>query len=189
MNYTVLFPGAMVYRIDLAEYMFADDIFEDASVYTSKNTRDTSIRNCKFVNVDMIDDQAYITPIQQAIQSCYEHYTSHFSLPKQEIVISSQQLLKYGVGEMFKQHVDDHPMFPRLITSLAYLNDSYTGGEVYFKYQDVTYAPKLGDILFFPSNFVYNHEVKEVTSGQRLTLVTWYRWTTVKNSYHQKIDD
>ena len=32
---------------------------------------------------------------------------------------------------------------------------------------------KTGDILLFPSNFMYPHEVKEVTKGVRYSFVRW----------------
>ena len=30
-----------------------------------------------------------------------------------------------------------------------------------------------GDILLFPSNFMYPHEVKEITKGVRFSFVSW----------------
>jgi predicted 2-oxoglutarate/Fe(II)-dependent dioxygenase YbiX len=33
--------------------------------------------------------------------------------------------------------------------------------------------PSSGDILLFPSNFMFPHEVKEITKGIRYSFVSW----------------
>jgi len=52
------------------------------------------------------------------------------------------------------------------------LNEGYEGGEFLFssKYE---VKLKAGDMLVFPSNFMYPHEVKELTKGERYTFVAW----------------
>ena len=32
---------------------------------------------------------------------------------------------------------------------------------------------KEGDVLIFPSNFIYPHEVKSITKGTRYSFITW----------------
>lgn len=85
----------------------------------------------------------------------------------------SYQILKYGVGQKFNNHVDDHEVYHRRISSIYYLNDSYEGGEINFPRFNITYKPKANDMLLFPSNYVYNHSVSEVTSGTRYAVVSW----------------
>lgn len=57
---------------------------------------------------------------------------------------------------------------------------SFTGGELVFNYlydknqQQVSLEPKAGDMVIFPSNPYFSHEVLPVTSGYRLTLVQWH---------------
>jgi predicted 2-oxoglutarate/Fe(II)-dependent dioxygenase YbiX len=57
-----------------------------------------------------------------------------------------------------------------------YFNDDYVGGEIEFPEFDIFYKPQLGDILVFPSSFIYNHSVKEVTSGVRYAAVNWFSY-------------
>ena len=52
------------------------------------------------------------------------------------------------------------------------LNDNYSGGE-FVMFKDKEYKFKKGDIIIFPSNFLYPHEVKLVTKGTRYTYVSW----------------
>ena len=51
------------------------------------------------------------------------------------------------------------------------LNEEYEGSE--FTCRDTTIKLKTGDILMFPSNFMYPHEVTECTKGTRYSFVSW----------------
>ena len=51
------------------------------------------------------------------------------------------------------------------------LNDSYDGGE--FVLCGEPLEKKQGSAVVFPSNFMYPHEVKEVTDGKRFSVMTW----------------
>lgn len=76
----------------------------------------------------------------------------------------------------------------RKLTTLIYFNDyssaevappgAFTGGELAFyrlkdKGQQVVIKPKAGWALTFPSNFMFAHEVKKITSGYRFSAATW----------------
>jgi len=58
------------------------------------------------------------------------------------------------------------------ITTLGVLNDDYSGGE-FLMFEDEVIETKVGDIIVFPSSFLYPHLVKEVTDGERYTFVSW----------------
>ncbi|MBN2768320.1 MAG: 2OG-Fe(II) oxygenase [Campylobacterales bacterium] len=66
---------------------------------------------------------------------------------------------------------------------ISYANsDTYhfRGGELVFNYlyhkdgTQVSLKPKAGDMIAFPSNPLFSHEVKIVEEGFRLTLVQWH---------------
>ena len=86
---------------------------------------------------------------------------------------------RYRTGTMMRKHYDHiHSIFDGqhkgipILTILGALNDGYEGGAFYFS--DTHEVPlKAGDIMVFPSNFMYPHEVKEVTKGERYTFVGW----------------
>ncbi len=56
----------------------------------------------------------------------------------------------------------------------------FKGGELVFSYlydkdgKQVVFYPEAGDMLIFPSNPIYSHEVLPVDEGYRLTLVQWH---------------
>lgn len=82
-------------------------------------------------------------------------------------------ILKYGLGQQFVEHVDDHQDFPRRMSYVYYLNDNYTGGEIVFPRFDITFKPKANQMIVFPSNFMYRHSVSPVTEGERYAVVSW----------------
>jgi hypothetical protein len=68
-----------------------------------------------------------------------------------------------------------HANFYKLnISALMYLNSNYEGGRIQFPKYDVSIKPNPGDLIIFPSNGEYRHEVTEVKSGNRFTMPTWY---------------
>ncbi len=92
-------------------------------------------------------------------------------------------ILYYRPGGKYGEHADSQyydrdrnlwiKCLDRDYSLLIYLNEDFTGGELYFKKFDYTYQPKAGDLLVFPSNHIYMHEARPVTNGQRLAVVSW----------------
>jgi predicted 2-oxoglutarate/Fe(II)-dependent dioxygenase YbiX len=88
------------------------------------------------------------------------------------------RLNRYGVGGFMSEHCDNihhsHGQtygYPQA-TVLFFLNDDFDGGDFYVA--GVNYnKPKVGSALIFPSNFMFPHEVKKVTSGERWSIVSW----------------
>jgi predicted 2-oxoglutarate/Fe(II)-dependent dioxygenase YbiX len=86
---------------------------------------------------------------------------------------------RYRTDTQMKLHCDHiHSMFdgqrkgiPSL-SILGSLNNDYKGGELVF-WDDTVVELKAGEIMIFPSNFLYPHEVKLVTEGTRYSYVSW----------------
>lgn len=86
---------------------------------------------------------------------------------------------RYLPGTMMREHYDHiHSIFDGqhkgipILTILGALNDGYEGGElVFFGHHEIKF--QAGDIMIFPSNFMYPHEVKELKKGERYTFVGW----------------
>jgi hypothetical protein len=62
------------------------------------------------------------------------------------------------------------------LSSVIYLNDDYTGGELYFPDHDLTIKPEAGDYITWPGSGWYVHGVNQVNDGVRFTLSTWVRF-------------
>jgi hypothetical protein len=84
-------------------------------------------------------------------------------------------ILKYGKGQKFTNHIDDCSEFHRRVSTVYYLNENYTGGEINFPRFGITFKPKANQMIVFPSTFVYNHSVSPVVEGTRYAVVSWLR--------------
>lgn len=51
--------------------------------------------------------------------------------------------------------------------TVVYLNDDYSGGEIYYPKRNISYKPKAGDLIIHSAFDEYSHGVKEVLSGTR----------------------
>jgi hypothetical protein len=65
--------------------------------------------------------------------------------------------------------------------ALTYLNDDYVGGEIYFPDHDLEIKPEPGELIFFPGTHFYIHGVREIISGYRYAMMTFF--TTPKLQY------
>jgi hypothetical protein len=59
---------------------------------------------------------------------------------------------------------------------LAYINDDFEGGELYFPDFDYHFKPERGSIVMFPGSLYYVHGVTPITKGIRYTLSNWCRF-------------
>ena len=109
--------------------------------------------------------------LYSSFDPCEKDYTNHYDI--QIVWHDMYSVLRYGKGHFFKNHIDDGQKYLRRISTLYYMNDDYSGGELTFDRFGIEYKPKANQLIIFPSTFVYNHSVKEVISGKRYVVVSW----------------
>jgi predicted 2-oxoglutarate/Fe(II)-dependent dioxygenase YbiX len=86
---------------------------------------------------------------------------------------------RYHEGQSLYNHCDHiHNLFegPRKgipkVSAVGVLNDDFDGGE-FVMFDDEVIPTKAGDIVVFPSVFLYPHKVNKVISGERYTFASW----------------
>ena len=80
--------------------------------------------------------------------------------------------IKYGPGQHFREHHDHGFSYNCTVSLVAYPNDDYEGGELFFRLQNLKVKADAGDLFIFPSNFMYPHQAMPVTSGTKYSIVT-----------------
>lgn len=83
------------------------------------------------------------------------------------------ELLRYEVGDFYIEHTDSFKEQPRALTIIITMNNAYEGGEVAMFQRELVHDLDVGDVLVFPSNFMYPHEILPVTDGTRYSMITW----------------
>lgn len=86
---------------------------------------------------------------------------------------------RYRNNQVMSKHIDHiHNLFTGerrgipILSIVGVLNNDYDGGE-FIMFDDYKIKFKAGDIIIFPSVFLYPHLVKPVTKGTRYSLVSW----------------
>jgi hypothetical protein len=84
-------------------------------------------------------------------------------------------------GVELKAHTDQDTDPSIRYAAILYLNEEYSGGEIFFPNRDIELKPKPRSLLLFPGTKEYNHGVKHVGPGPiRYVLVGFIK---VKNFY------
>ena len=115
-------------------------------------------------------DQYLFERVAELIEK-YRETHSKFDLEIEED--TGYELLKYEVGDFYIEHSDSFKENPRALTVIFALNDCYEGGELAFFNREKVYKLDAGDVIVFPSNFMYPHEILPVTNGTRFSIITW----------------
>lgn len=105
--------------------------------------------------------------IKEKIQTLYPVRVKQVNVP---------YIVKWSQNDKMEPHVDDLGAEHYHMASLIYLNDDYSGGEISFISHDISIKPDKGDLIIFPGNLHYAHEVKTIDSGFRYTIPVWYQF-------------
>jgi hypothetical protein len=86
---------------------------------------------------------------------------------------------KYSENTKMAQHCDHiHTLFDGkergipILSVLGILNDDYEGGE-FIMFENEEIKLNKGDLLIFPSIFLYPHKVEPVKKGVRYSFISW----------------
>lgn len=114
--------------------------------------------------------------IFDGIDNAFKHYSNEIYPASNRNIKSSEgmlSILKYSKAGYLPPH-QDQGVSSRVLSTVGYLNDNYDGGEIHFPYVNITIKPEAGSVIFFPSNFIYVHEVRPMMNGTRYAVPQWY---------------
>lgn len=121
--------------------------------------------------------------VEDRLDFCLKDYESLWHL--QMFYKEAFNFVKYLPGKYFKLHGDHGPYYSCTISAVVYLNDNYSGGEIEFPRQGLKIKPEAGDIILFPSNFVYEHASCEIFEGTKYSVVIMTDYNDLHHKAHQ----
>jgi len=161
---------------------FYNHDLEDSAITDPVNPINKNIRNC--TKKDILDPNTFgetllTNYIQYKLISCLKKYSDtfpHCSTTKfSQLDILCYESNKYKAGYVF--HVDFGPTaLDRTLSISVCLNNDYKGGEFVFQQpggNNLVYPQNIGDVIIFPSNFMFPHQVNKIEDGTRFALVGW----------------
>jgi len=198
MNKKQLAPGIFVYSDVIKDYATLVSDIEEGIISAGREWIPSSIKSDDVVKIDTDyrDTFTSVIPYSESIIEDFTNLNQAFNATLSNIFLTNfgnaeanykaehqlettwhddYSILKYGVGQKFVNHIDDHRDIHRRMSLVYYINDNYSGGEIVFPRFDITYKPKANELLIFPSTYVYNHSVLPVIEGTRYAVVSWLK--------------
>ena len=152
--------------------------------YTDLQTlRKYSMNKNKELDVCWTNNLSYSKEIYDLVWKALEKYIITDNISGKTFTswsgFSEIRFNKYKKGQIMSKH-SDHivSLFTGknrgipVLSIIGVLNDNYEGGE-FIMFNDYEIKFKAGDILIFPSIFLYPHLVKPVKKGTRYSFVSW----------------
>jgi hypothetical protein len=162
---------------------FSERIKNEKLKYAFSNPMTDLLRTGKYINIYAVDStfksfsKNTINDISTNIGEKYIRDVRPFYYAYgDKLSTSDAHILDYSKDDFFRIHHDHYAEslnFSRLLTVCSYLNDDYEGGLLEFPSIGKTYKFKKGDVIVFPSNWLYYHGVTPITAGNRYTVVFW----------------
>ena len=126
--------------------------------------------------------QQLLTPIMIQAGAAYNQKYAYQRCERTHQIMnkfSTIRFNRYGSGQIMRQHHDHiHSLFDGnekgipVLSFILNLNDNYEGADLFFWENHVVPLGK-GDIIMFPSLFLFPHGVTEAKSGKRYSAVSW----------------
>jgi predicted 2-oxoglutarate/Fe(II)-dependent dioxygenase YbiX len=135
------------------------------------------------LDVQSITDehQSLLKPFMLQAAAAYNTKYSYPCKRTQQIMnkLGPIRFNRYAPGQIMRQHHDHiHSIFDGnekgipILSFILNLNDDYEGADLFF-WEDYVVPLGKGDIVMFPSLFLFPHGVKEATKGKRYSGVFW----------------
>lgn len=159
--------GSKPYRWQGAKVTEADEVLETARncVDFKISSKNLGARNQYNAPLYDMHENAF-----HSIRPLAEDYGRYWGVGLQ--YFEAFNFVKYeGSGTHFKVHADHGPAYVTTVSIVAYINDDYEGGELYFPRFDLTLKPKTGDVMIFPSTYIYEHASNDMVSGTKYSIV------------------
>ena len=110
---------------------------------------------------------------------------------KSNIKLNSISMQTYSTGAFVIPHSDNsfldgstNGYDMNKYSAIIYLNEDYSGGELYFPQHDISISPNKFSCYIFPGGQENIHGVKEITSGTRHILISM--WDNESATYSQE---
>ena len=131
-------------------------------------------------NRDLIDGN-HISEINQdkkflnVVDRIKKEIKNVYSQKNPNPVYAESWIAEHVAGTNMPVHTDYADGYEFAYTATIYLNEDYTGGQIYFPLAGIQIQPETGDlVLFIPKEADAEHGVQTVTFGTRYAIPVWF---------------
>ena len=133
-------------------------------------------------NTQFNDVYQIYSEVKSKLDKCVTDYCAPYNITMN--YMESINFVKYEKNQHFYYHADHGFSYVCVVSSVVYLNDDYEGGELSFYKLDLKFKPSYGDIIMFPSTYIYAHASLPVTSGVKYSAVTMFDYNDDSHKHH-----
>ena len=160
-----------------------DKTWERHTYTSTKNFKANSKNGDKELDICYGNKLTYIKELHQLTWKALEKYIVIDKIGGKSFIgwsgFSPIRFNRYNKNQIMSKHCDHivslfegkNRGIP-ILSIVAVLNDNYKGGE-FIMFDDYEIKFKAGDLIIFPSVFLYPHLVKPVKKGTRYSFVSW----------------
>tara|TARA_Y100001960_G_scaffold169139_1_gene177574 strand:+ start:264 stop:854 length:591 start_codon:yes stop_codon:yes gene_type:complete len=170
---------------DLCDYIVEDIETREWTPHTWYNPSTETSQSEKTKELDVqpttVDLLNLLTPLMIKAGAVYNKKYSWggYNCAQMMKKFSTIRFNRYTSDQIMRQHYDHiHSIFDGklkgipVLSFILNLNDDYEGADLYFWDEHIVPLGK-GDIIMFPSLFLFPHGVTEATKGKRYSAVAW----------------
>ena len=161
---------------DFTEHQFYDSITKKFINKSGSQELDISYDNYKKISTKVeiekslknaiFDYQKFILPDITTFQNGFQGY-----VPIRFNRYNENKKMAFHCDHIYSLFDGERKGIP-ILSVLGVLNDDYEGGE-FILFDDYKIDFKKGDLLIFPSIFLYPHRVEPVKKGTRYSYISW----------------
>ena len=131
---------------------------------------------------ELVEDKK-LEPVAKALYNACEEYCQTYPFLGKIYgwkVDSTFKIQRYNPNEAyFTEHCEndgsvDAIMERRLIALMAYLNTVTDGGQTHFPTQNISFSPKVGDVLMWPAYWTHPHHGIPSPTQTKYIITGWY---------------
>jgi hypothetical protein len=148
-------------------------------IYAPKHKLDTEL----VVDLKELIEDKKLEPVAKALYKACQEYCQNYPFLikiKEWNVDTIFKIQKYNPNEAyFAEHCEnngsvDGNMERRLIALMVYLNTVTDGGQTHFPTQNISFSPKVGDVLMWPSYWTHPHHGIPSPTQSKYIITGWY---------------
>ena len=161
-----------------------DNTWEQHQYHRSKNPDELYNQNGeKELDVCWGNNLTHIKKLHQLVWNALEKYILINKIGGETFTgwegFNQIRFNRYNRNQIMSKHCDHiHNLFTGerrgipILSIVGVLNDNYQGGE-FIMFDDYEIKFKPGDVIVFPSVFLYPHLIKPIKKGTRYSFVSW----------------
>ena len=144
-----------------------------------KNKIDTEI----IINLKELCENKKLEPVGRVLYDAWGEYTQKYPFLSKVTswrIDHKFKIQKYNPNEAyFVEHCEndggvDGDMERRLIALMVYLNTVSDGGQTHFPTQNISFSPKVGDVLMWPAYWTHPHHGIPSPTQTKYIITGWY---------------